>query len=376
MSFLNKLTFHNAKKLVSATTAPTDHPTEAADPSFETAVTEFNSYHDSLTAIDRAMSEYAKHMFDLYTSSFTIIDSMSHAISNNDVATLRNTFANTRQSHSILTGDREATISADLRANCIKPLQDELANHAKLQQAIQQRHETARELDYYSGKMDSLLTDKAKTEAKGKAVDMDKLERNQTKKDGAASLYLTLNSEVITQLHATTARKGDLLMRVFNSFEHIERQVAETYLAAVSSNGGGVGGGMSGAAAIEHMVQRSSISSSSSGSSGSGSGSSGVSIGEFQSRMGNMSKYQSNGASSDGDDGGVAISLGMEGQQEGQSDTLAARRSSFRSTTPPPPAYSTNANLPAPVATAARSRPGSPQPHPPPPPPPPPAKHL
>ena len=145
-SFLNKLTLHNAKKLVSATTAPTDHPTEAADPGFETAVTEFNSYHDSLVAIDRSMGEYAKHMFDLFNSSVTIIDAMAHAISNNDAATLRNTFANTRDAHAILTSDREATISADLRANCLKPLQDELALHAKLQQAIKQRGDLAREV--------------------------------------------------------------------------------------------------------------------------------------------------------------------------------------------------------------------------------------
>ena len=347
MSFLNKLTFHNAKKLVSATTAPTDHPTEAADPSFESAVTDFNSYHDSLTAIDRAMSEYAKHMFDLYNSSFTIIDSMSHAISNNDVATLRNTFAATRQSHSILTSDREATISADLRANCLKPLQDELVNHATLQKSIQQRHETARELDYYSGKMESILSDKAKTEAKGKIVDMEKLERNQKKKDEAAALYLQLNSTVIAELHATIARKGDLLMRVFNSFEHIERQVAETYLAAVSggvSGISGVGGGLGSSVGVTHVV--------------SGSSSSGVSVGDFQSRMGDVGKYRG------GSDGGGVISLGMEGQQvEGHHE-------------PPPPSYTPNPSLSAPIASSVVRRPSSPQPHPPPPPPPPPAKHL
>ena len=179
MSFLNKLTLHNAKKLVSATTAPTDHPTEAADPGFEAAVADFNTYHESLVAIDRSMGEYSKQFYDLYNSSVSIIDAMAHAISNQDAAVLRTTFANTRTAHDILTSDREATISADLRANCIKPLQDELTLHARLQQSIKQRNDLAKELDYYSGKMGSLLTDKAKTEAKGKPADMEKIERNQ-----------------------------------------------------------------------------------------------------------------------------------------------------------------------------------------------------
>ena len=182
MSFLNKLTLHNAKKLVSSTTAPSEHPTEAADPQFEAAVTEFNSYHDSLVAIDRAMGDYARHMHDLYNSSVTIIDAMAHAISNDDAARLRSTFANTRDAHAILTSDREATISADLRANCLKPLQDELLLHTKLQAAVKQRHDAAREVDYYSGKMDSLLKDKAKSDAHGKPADTEKLERNQKKK--------------------------------------------------------------------------------------------------------------------------------------------------------------------------------------------------
>jgi len=366
MSFLNKLTFHNAKKLVSATTAPSDHPTEAADPGFEAAVGEFNSYHDSLTAIDRSMSEYAKHMYDLYNSSVNIIDAMAHAISNNDAATLRNTFANTRDAHAILTSDREATISADLRANCIKPLQDELTLHTKLQDAIKQRNDLARELDYYSGKMGSLLSDKAKTEAKGKPADTEKIERNQKKKDEASSMYTVVNAEVITQLQATVMRKGELLTQVFNSFEHIERQVAQTYLAAVSNGTGGA------------VASSSSSISSMLGAAGASS-SSGVTVGEFTSRMGDMGKHRGSGV---GEDGGVAISLGMEGQPDvvstTRSSTLSATNrssGSYRPITPPPPSYTASAMLPAPVA-ASRSRPSSPQPQPPPPPPPPPAHHL
>ena len=362
MSFLNKLTFHNAKKLVSSTTAPSDHPTEAADPGFEAAVAEFNTYHDSLFTIDQSMSEYAKQFYALFNGSVSIIDAMAHAISNNDAATLRNTFANTRDAHSILTSDREATISADLRANCLKPLQDELTLHAKLQQAIKQRSDLAKEVDYYSGKMDSLLTEKQKTEAKGKVADMEKVERNQKKKDEAASMYTVVNAEVIAQLQAAVMRKGELLTQVFSSFEHIERQVAETYMAAVSSGG---------------AIPSGSLSSSSSA---------GVTVGDFTSRMGNMGKHRADG---DGDDGGVAISLGMpsyaEGQEEGHGMASTTRstltttttRSAYRPTTPPPPSYTPSLNQPAPTAASARGKqPGSPQPHPPPPPPPVPAKHL
>ena len=180
----------------------------------------------------------------------------------------------------------------------------------------------------------------------------------QKKKDEASSLYTTVNAELITQLQATVGRKGELLIQVFNNFEHIERQVAETYMAAVSSPG---------------AVSMSSMASGSSA---------GAAVSEFTSRMGDMGKHRANGEVDS--DSGVAISLGMEGQAEGQSDAVGNTRGSlttpgrsaggYRSTTPPPPSYTPNANLPAP--TAAPRRPSSPQPHPPPPPPPPPAKHV
>ena len=213
------------------------------------------------------------------------------------------------------------------------------------------------QVDYYSGKMDGLLTDKAKTEAKGKPADMEKIERNQKKKDEAASMYTVVNAEVITQLQATVMRKGELLTQVFNSFEHIERQVADTYSAAVSSGGTVV---------VSSVVSRSSDT--------------GVPGGDFASRMGDMAKHI-NSMGGSGDDGGVAISLGMEGQPDVVSTTRSTLTTttqpagSYRPTTPPPPSYSPSPNLPAPVA-ASRGRPSSPQPHPPPPPPPPPAKHL
>lgn len=181
-------------------------------------------------------------------------------------------------------------------------------------------------------------------------------------------MYTVVNAEVITQMQATVMRKGQLLTQVFTNFEHIERQVAETYLAAVS-NGGAVAAGSSAVGRVSTT---------------------GPTMSEFISRMGNVGKQSANGADGSGLDAGVAISLGMEGQGrlEGQPDThsTASRgslstsnlssNSSYSPSTPPPPSYTPNPYMSAPVAAAAGKRPSSPQPHPPPPPPPPPAKHL
>ena len=314
----NKLNFHSVKKAVASTTAPSDHPTEQADPAFDAALSEFTVYHQHITALDSSLASYARHYFDLFSSSNEIIVNMSAAITNNDATALRNTFATTRAAHAVLTGEREAELSNRMREDCIRPVADEMAAHQKLLTSIQRRHELARELDYYSGKLDALLKEKQDKDSRGKPVDMDKLERNQKKKDEAVSVYSAVNNEVLSQMHGSIANKGELLMQVWAAFESIERQVADLYASAVTGE-----------------LSNANISSARSTSSSS-----------------RMPKSSSPVPSS------VTVSLGMEG-----SDGSEPQRLSIQT---PPPSYSAV----APPLRSPSPQPRSPQPPKDPPPPP------
>ena len=177
-------------------------------------------------------------------------------------------------------------------------------------------------------------------------------------------MYTVVNAEVITQLQATVGRKGELLTQVFNSFEHIEAQVAQTYMAAVSGSG-----------AMTSTTSTTTVQHSSGGADEKETTMSSMS--RFISKMGNMSKPSASTAADDS----PAVSLGMEGQPEvvttrNTLTTTAVSSGSLRPTTPPPPSYTPSPYMAAPTAAAAGRRPSSPQPAPPPPPPPPPAHRL
>ena len=332
MSFLNKLTYHNVKKAVSSTVSAPEHPTEAGDPAFEAAYAAFLRFHTAAQSLDNSLSQYSKHFFELFSSSSDIIHSMSNAITNDDDTALRNTFASTRDSHAALTGEREQALSAELRERCLHPVSEELQVHAKLLTLVQQRHDLAKELDYYNGKLQSILKDKAAAEAKGKTFDHDKVERNQKKHSDAVAVFDTVNADCIGQLQAADARKGEVLMQVFAAFEQVERKVAETYLAAVS-------------APITVMPT-------SSGRRGSG-------------IVNNTVEYPTAGGPGELQSGSApTVSLGLEGSN-GMPATLMAS----------PPPYQPSA-FPVRSASPLPRPPGSPQPAPPKDPPPPPTKRI
>ena len=207
MSFFKGFT-HSVKKAVSSTVSAPEHPSDANDPAFEAAVADFNVFHSAVTALDRSLSEYAKHAFELYSSSFSIIHDMSTAITNNDETALRNTFAATRDAHAVLTGEREQQLSQELRDNCAKPVSEELQRHAELNALIQKRRDLGKEQDYYSGKWESLQKEKAAAEQKGKAIDQEKLDRNQAKHDQAVKAFDEANYQAIHQVNACVANKG------------------------------------------------------------------------------------------------------------------------------------------------------------------------
>ena len=328
MSFLNKLTFHNVKKAVSSVSGTPEHPTEANDASYEAAYADFLRFHTAAQQLDTSLSQYSKHAFELFASSSDIIHSMSAAITNDDDAALRNTFAATRDAHANLTGVEQEALSTELRERCIKPISDELQVHAKLLTMVQQRHDLAKELDYYNGKLDSILKDKAAAEAKGKTFDHEKVERNQKKQTDATGVYTTVNAEVISQLQQAEARKGEVLMQVFAAFEQVEKKVAETYANAVSAPISAMPSSMAGRrpmGSVMKVVER-------------------PTPGEL-SEMGSTAP---------------TVSLGLEGAN----GMLAS-----------PPPYQPTAFQPRSASPLPRP-PGSPQPHPPKEPPPPPGKRL
>ena len=187
-------------------------------------------------------------------------------------------------------------------------------------------------LDYYNGKLDSILKDKAAAEAKGKTFDHEKVDRNQQKRNDALQVYETVNAECIRQLQEAEGRKGEVLMQVFSAFELVERKVAQTYLAAVS-------------APLTVLP---------------------TSAGRRDSGTVKSVAYPERSTALDPGTAAPTVSLGLEGVNGTQGGSLLSAQ---------PPPYQPTVFQPRPPSPQPRP-PGSPQPAPPRDPPPPPTKRL
>jgi len=232
--------------VASHTDATPETATERADPAYLDAHTHFISYHQHVLTIKAACDAYAQHYFGLFSSSHTIVHTITLAAINDAITTttvpsnIKNGFTALRDRHAVLQGDKEQAVAIALNDHVIKPISDALATHDRINKTIEQRNELAKELDYYAGKVNHLIAEQHEQASKHKDVsakEVEKLARNQKKKDETASMFAVVNTQLVGEMETIVKDREELLLGIINEFEKIEQQVLELYTGAVSNEG-------------------------------------------------------------------------------------------------------------------------------------------
>jgi len=246
MQFLNKLTVHNAKKTIASHTSASPVNQQAnADPAYDAAHHHFDTYHSHLLAIQKCVNDYATHSYGTLSASFNLINHLGNAVTQEQIAgkqqqqTNNAMWSTLRDSHVVLQGEKEKQISFHLHDGCSKPVEAELLVHDRILKTIDQRSELAKELDYYTGKLNTLIKEHHDREAAGKTVsekDREKLERNQKKKDDTSAVFNTVNSQLISEMKQIVEAREELLFNVAKEFESVEQEYVELYQSAVQSD--------------------------------------------------------------------------------------------------------------------------------------------